>query len=190
MTVRRRSAKQSRCQFVESLMPRPRKTLRRATRPAVMPKRRRQKKRKCPSWSNAPARRDLDEVGYGRPPKSGQFRRGQSGNPKGRPKVARSLATKVRAVLSRKITVMERGRPTSRSAVEAILHTYLERAIRGDTKTGAFLLGQLERLQAESTESSADVLSERDHEIIQNFFQQFGVEKKGRSDDKTDQECR
>ena len=28
------------------------------------------------------------EVGYGRPPKSGQFKKGQSGNPKGRPRNA------------------------------------------------------------------------------------------------------
>ena len=122
--------------------------------------------------------RAVGEVGYGRPPKSGQFSPGQSGNPKGRPKGARDLATNVQAVLSRKITVVDRGRRTSMSAAEAILHRYLELAIKGDVKAGAFLLSQLERFQpAEANESSADVLSERDHEIMQNFLE-FSVTKK------------
>ena len=39
---------------------------------------------RAPTATNAPAREY--SVGYGRPPKSTQFRRGRSGNPKGRPK--------------------------------------------------------------------------------------------------------
>lgn len=56
---------------------------------------------------------DADKVGYGMPPKRSQFQPGQSGNPKGRAKGARNLATNVRAVLGRRIMVVERGQRKS-----------------------------------------------------------------------------
>ena len=87
------------------------------------------------------------QVGYGRPPLHTQFKPGQSGNPRGRPKGARSLAATVRKVLGRKIPVIERGQRKLVSADEAMLHRYLEMALEGDVKAGAFLLGFLERFQ-------------------------------------------
>ena len=43
------------------------------------------------------------EVGYGKPPKSGQFKPGQSGNPKGRPKGAKNFKTELATVLANMI---------------------------------------------------------------------------------------
>ena len=40
------------------------------------------------------------EIGYGRPPKHTQFKKGQSGNPEGRPKGIKSLSTELDDELS------------------------------------------------------------------------------------------
>ena len=50
-------------------------------------------------------------VGYGKPPKSGQFKKGQSGNPKGRPKGSLDYTTYVQQMLSAQVTVTESGKP-------------------------------------------------------------------------------
>ncbi len=122
----------------------------------------------------APTRPEAEEVGYGKPPKRTQFQPGQSGNPKGRPKGVRNLATNVLTVLGRKIPVLEHGRRKFVSAAEAILHRYLELAIKGDVKAGAFLLSLLERFQPAEAEETVAELSDQDKAIVANLFNQIG----------------
>ncbi len=50
------------------------------------------------------------EVGYGRPPKAHQFRKGNRANPRGRPKGSKSFLTIVRETLEEKVPVKEGGR--------------------------------------------------------------------------------
>ena len=54
-------------------------------------------------------RKPLTGVGYAIPPKTGQFKKGQSGNPKGRRKGSVALSTLIRKSAKERVIVQENG---------------------------------------------------------------------------------
>ncbi len=74
------------------------------------------------------------EVGYGKPPKATQFKKGRSGNPKGRPKGAKGVNASLKRELEAKITVREGSREVRISKAEAIAKRVTASALKGDTK--------------------------------------------------------
>jgi len=57
---------------------------------------------------------------YQRPPRKGQFKPGQSGNPRGRPKGSRNIRTCVQDLLDARIAVKENGKTRMMPRSEAI----------------------------------------------------------------------
>ena len=80
------------------------------------------------------------KVGYGRPPEETRFRKGQSGNPKGRPKGAKNLGGLFQRMLGEAVNVREGERTRSMSKVEAMLQNLLLKAIKGETRSIAQVL--------------------------------------------------
>ena len=74
---------------------------------------------------------DDDEVGYGKPPKESRFPKGQSGNPKGRPKGARGLSTLLRKALTTKVVVLQNGQKKKVETLEAVSMRLSEKARKG-----------------------------------------------------------
>ena len=73
------------------------------------------------------------EIGYRKPPQSGRFKAGASGNPKGRPKKKpTSLAETISKVLNTPIEYRERGRTKVASALEVSLRLLVDRAVSGN----------------------------------------------------------
>ena len=103
------------------------------------------------------SREDDDEVGYGKPPKKGMFKKGQSGNPKGRPKGVKNFQTELQNVLRSKVTVTVAGKPKSISVVEAALMRLREKALKGDQRALEIVLGYAQ----ESSSASDASLRER-----------------------------
>ncbi|HTO81790.1 MAG TPA: DUF5681 domain-containing protein [Methylomirabilota bacterium] len=86
-----------------------------------------------PPIASQPAKGDY-QIGYGKPPKAHQFQKGKSGNPKGRPKGARSNATIVGELLDVKSTIKVEGRQRKMSHREIAYLAQVQKAVRGDLK--------------------------------------------------------
>src|SRR5262249_4606919 len=80
------------------------------------------------------------KIGYGKPPKATQFKKGKSGNPRGRPKGSLNLATDLTAELGENITIREDGRPRKVSKQRALIKSLMAKALQGDARATASLL--------------------------------------------------
>jgi uncharacterized protein DUF5681 len=75
------------------------------------------------------------EVGYGRPPRAARFKKGRSGNPKGRPKGSKNFATLLREALSKKVEVRENGRRRKITKLAASAAQLANKVAMADTRT-------------------------------------------------------
>jgi hypothetical protein len=109
-------------------------------------------------------------VGYGKPPKPTRFKPGQSGNPKGRPKGTKNLATDLNEELAEKIIVNEGGRTLKISKQRAMIKSLLAKALKGDTRAASVLLKLLiDAEQATTHNALAEALTRDDRAILENF---------------------
>ena len=80
--------------------------------------------------------RDSDyEIGYGKPPQRTQFKQGQSGNPKGRPKKLKEFEKLMDRELSATIRISEGGQMRTITKGEALVKTVINEALKGDRTT-------------------------------------------------------
>lgn len=110
-----------------------------------------------PKQRNGTSQPDDDQVGYGRPPKAHQFKPGESGNPSGRRKGAKSEATILREILNRKVTIRQGDQARKVSLFEAILLKSAEEALRGDLKATTFLLNRLASIQSSDVTANSEL---------------------------------
>ena len=98
------------------------------------------------------------EVGYGRPPRHSRFKPGQSGNPRGRPKGRKNLATILEETLYRPVPITESGRRRTVPAIEAMLLSMLRQSLDGNLRAFDKLAKLLPMLHAASaaTESGPE----------------------------------
>lgn len=75
--------------------------------------------------------------GYKRPPKAGQFKKGQSGNPRGRPKRPRLKSEKeiLRHISSEPMSVRENGVSREVSKGEAMIRMLVYKGLAGDFRS-------------------------------------------------------
>ena len=104
-------------------------------------------------------------VGWRRPPVATRFRLGQSGNPKGRPKGARDLATIIAATLGERVAVNENDRRRRITKLEAAVMQLVNRAAGGETRMIQLLLALVQTHEARAG-GAAESPSEGDFVVM------------------------
>jgi uncharacterized protein DUF5681 len=104
------------------------------------------------------------EVGHGRPPAEYRFKKGQSGNPKGRPRGSKNLMTLMEHELEQQVPVQEGGQRRKITKREAMVKQLINKAVLGDLKTFLFLLPHIQ--EAEAREQARRERTSLDHEKL------------------------
>jgi hypothetical protein len=86
------------------------------------------------------------EVGYCRPPRSGQFQKGQSGNPLGRRRHSGRFTDRLLEALNEKVTINENGCKRKITKWEALAKQMANKAASGDLKSIKLLLQIVDRI--------------------------------------------
>jgi hypothetical protein len=74
------------------------------------------------------------DVGYGKPPRRSQFKRGQSGNPSGKRRGVRSLRLDLVQELSEEVRVSENGKIRQLTKQQLVIKALVTKAAKGDTR--------------------------------------------------------
>jgi hypothetical protein len=109
------------------------------------------------------------KVGYGKPPKASQFKKGKSGNPNGRPKGSLNLATDLTAELGEYITVREDGRPRKVSKQRALIKSLMAKALQGDVRATASLLALYARVITEPPDDDNQPIETEELQVLRRF---------------------
>lgn len=123
------------------------------------------------------------EIGYGKPPKKSQFKKGQSGNSKGRPKNSKNTYVLLDEALSKKMTVIENGEQIQISKRQAIILQLVNKGVKGEIKAIGTLLPHMLMSDAKEEDKAKILaaLSNDDEKIIENFMKELtnydGIEK-------------
>lgn len=115
-------------------------------------------------------------VGYRSPPKTTQFKKGESGNPKGRPKGSRGLQTIMVEELKSNVTIHENGRSKTVKKGEVIVKQMVNKAMAGDHKAAHLVLGvsqQHEYQEALKESTVMETVPQEDRIVMQSIMERM-----------------
>ncbi len=110
-------------------------------------------------------------VGHKRPPREHCWKKGQSGNPGGRKKGHKTLATVLAAVLAETTAVTANGRTRRMSKLEAVTRQLVDRAVEGEPREIGQLLSELHKNEATMERNAcAETLGPADEEVLKALY--------------------
>jgi hypothetical protein len=118
---------------------------------------------------------ETTKVGYCNPPKRTRFKKGQSGNPKGRPKGALNMATVLERTLRERVVINENGKRKTITKLEAAYKQLSNKAASGELKAlqlVSALVRSAEDRAAQAT-ISKPTLEEGDEKVFLGILERF-----------------
>lgn len=125
------------------------------------------------------------KLGYCNPPAHTRFKKGQSGNPQGRPKGTLNMATVLERTLREKVILNENGRRKTVTKLEAAIKQLTNKAASGDLRA-LQLLAALVRSAEERGITAAvpdSALDEHDEKVVLGILNRLEATWKGESED-------
>ena len=120
------------------------------------------------------------EVGYGKPPRPTRFKRGQSGNPRGRSSGAKNLKTLLSDALNVCVVVSDNGGRRKITKREAIITQLVNRSATADWRAIKILLDLVRDLEGQTEPASPETsaFSEADQKVIEQLRARFSKPEK------------
>ncbi len=124
------------------------------------------------------------EVGFGKPPAATRFKKGQSGNPKGRPKGKANAVTEILRALEEKVVINENGRRRVVTKLVAAMTQLANKAAGGDLRALnlATVLMRLAEERVQQEDSTTSRLQDADKRVLQNLMQRLEATIEGGDD--------
>jgi hypothetical protein len=116
----------------------------------------------------ADAQQKSYEVGYAKPPRHSRFQRGESGNPRGRPRGALNLSSRLMQALLESVTVSEHGVAKKMRKIDIAITQQTNKAAAGDAqalKLLTTLLREADRRETDGQNPITVVISKTDSEL-------------------------
>ena len=109
------------------------------------------------------------EIGYKKPPRQTRFKRGESGNPSGRPKGSKNLATLLEKELRQRVVVNENGRRRSITKQEAMIKHLVNKALSGDRRLLQLMLEEIRLLETRAASSATAIIDDADQQVMRQI---------------------
>jgi hypothetical protein len=124
------------------------------------------------------------QTGYGKPPVNRRFKKGQSGNPSGRPKGSKNAASVIKRALNERVTINEGGRRKTITKLEAAVKQLVNKAASGDLRVGKLflLILQMAEQDIQETQFSVSGLDDDDQKVVNSLLERWELELNGESE--------
>jgi hypothetical protein len=123
------------------------------------------------------------EVGYRRPPRHTRFKRGQSGNARGRAPGAKNLATLLAEALNELVIIAENGGRRKITKRQAITKQIVNQAAKGDWRAVKLLFDVQQNAESRTEpETVEDSFGAADEKVIEQLIARLRGKKPGSDD--------